>query len=401
MSQKTIWVVLLICLFIPGASTVDSTHADASSDSWVTMAPMNEARSGLGVAAVDGKIYAIGGSTANGSVTSSPPQAIITNERFVDGFVGTNEEYDLTTDTWAYKESMPTARIGFATAVYQNKIYCIGGRTSSGYTNANEVYDPKTNMWEIKAPMPIPKAWITASIVGNKIYIVGGGVYDPVRNSWSLNESIALSKSVSDSWSLNESIALSKSVSDSWALNESIAPYDIFASASLDKKIYIVGGFSQDRWHNKNLIYNIETDSFSSGSYPPSSVATGVAVAFHEKIFVLGYSQSFNFIHIYDPYSDNWTLGSSPPISYLFNFGIANIGDKLYVIGGFTYNMITFKPSSANQQYTPAQIVTPSPTQSPQPENQSGPSPVLIIAPIISVVIIGVGLLAYFKKHKS
>lgn len=298
MSQKTIGGLLLICLFITGAVNVDSTHADASSDSWVTMAPMNEARSGLGVAAVDGKIYAIGGSNANGSVTSSPPQVIIVNERFVDGFVGTNEEYDPTTDTWTYKTRMPTARIGFATAVYQEKVYCIGGRTTSGYTSVNEVYDPKTDTWEIKTPMPTSKAWITANVVGDKIYVVGGGVYDPVR----------------DSWSLNESITLSKSVSDSWVLNESVEPYDIFGSASLDKKIYIIGGFSQDGWHNKNLIYNIETDSFSSGSYPPSRVATGVAVAINEKIFVLGYSQSFKFVHIYDPSIDNWTSGTSPPI---------------------------------------------------------------------------------------
>lgn len=384
MSQKTISAFILICLSVTGAIAVNSTRAADTSDSWIEKAPMNEARSGLGVAAVDGKIYAIGGSTANGSATSSPPQLIITNERFVDGFVGTNEEYDPITDTWTYKESMPTARIGFATAVYQNKIYCIGGRTSSGYTAVNEVYDPKTNTWDVKASMPTPKAWITASIVGDKIYVVGGGVYDPVR----------------DSWSSNESIALSKSVSDSWALNESIAPYDIFASASLNTKIYIVGGFSQDLWHNKNLIYDTETDMFSSGSYPPSSIATGAAVAFDEKVFVFGYSQNFDFTHIYDPFSDNWTIGSSPPISYLFNFGIANVGDKLYVIGGFTYNMITFTPSSANQQYTPAQIVTPSPTQMSPQENELGISPLLIILPFVLLAVVGVGLLLFFKKVK-
>jgi hypothetical protein len=88
--------------------------------SWTQKAPMNQARSHLGVAAVDGKIYAIGGDE-----------------------MGTNEEYDPTTNTWTYKAKMPTPREDFATAVYQNKVYCIGGKTSGSITDVNEVYDPQ------------------------------------------------------------------------------------------------------------------------------------------------------------------------------------------------------------------------------------------------------------------
>jgi N-acetylneuraminic acid mutarotase len=342
---------------------------------------MNEPRSGLGVAAVDGKIYAIGGSKANGSVTSSPPQLIITNERFVDGFVGTNEEYDPTTDSWTCRESMPTARIGFATAVYQEKIYCMGGRTSYGYSAANEVYNPKTDTWEIKASMPNLKAWTEASVVEDKIYLVGVGVYDPTRDIWSLNEAIT-------------------------SLNGSIKSYDTFVSSALDNRIFIVGGYSQDNYYNLNHIYDADTDVLCSGSNPPSSVAAGCAAALDDKVYVLGCPQSLrqnepnNFVRIYDPTIDNWTLGASPPISYLFNFGVANVEDKLYVIGGLTYNMITFKPSGLNQQYTPPQPSTPSPTQQTQPDNQSGFLPVLIVAPIVSATVVAVGLLVYLKKHR-
>jgi hypothetical protein len=57
--------------------------------------------------------------------------------------VGTNEEYNPTTDTWTTKASMPTPRIDFAITVYQGKIYCIGGTTDYySYSNLNEVYDP-------------------------------------------------------------------------------------------------------------------------------------------------------------------------------------------------------------------------------------------------------------------
>jgi len=42
-------------------SMVTTEHAVASGDSWTTKSSMRVARSRLGVAAVDGKIYAIGG----------------------------------------------------------------------------------------------------------------------------------------------------------------------------------------------------------------------------------------------------------------------------------------------------------------------------------------------------
>ena len=88
----------------------------ATEDYWVTKEPMQQARSGLGVATVNGKIYAIGGTTTSGFAPSIPGSAVLGN-RDIGGFVGTNEEYDPETDTWTFKAFMPTPRILFATAI--------------------------------------------------------------------------------------------------------------------------------------------------------------------------------------------------------------------------------------------------------------------------------------------
>jgi len=85
-----------------------SSSSELVEDSWNTKTPMSQARSGLGVVAVDGKIYAIGGRTET-------------------GFVGTNECYNPKTDKWITLKPMPTPRRSFAIAEYQDKIYCIGG----------------------------------------------------------------------------------------------------------------------------------------------------------------------------------------------------------------------------------------------------------------------------------
>src|SRR5512135_85726 len=87
--------------------------ATETGNTWVEKSPMHQARCGLGVIAVEGKVYAIGGTPSGDS--------------FIENVMGTTEQYDPTTDMWVYKKSMPTPRAFFSVASYQNKIYCIGG----------------------------------------------------------------------------------------------------------------------------------------------------------------------------------------------------------------------------------------------------------------------------------
>ncbi|MEM2281470.1 MAG: kelch repeat-containing protein, partial [Candidatus Bathyarchaeia archaeon] len=84
------------------ASLIPSTHAQETltqgvvQNSWSTRASMPSGMSGLGVAVVNGKIYAFG--------------------------YNVTYEYDPVRDKWAKKRAMPTPRTCFAVAAYQNKI---------------------------------------------------------------------------------------------------------------------------------------------------------------------------------------------------------------------------------------------------------------------------------------
>jgi hypothetical protein len=96
---KKIELVLIILLLVPVFSLIRPAKADnLIQDSWEELAPMHQARLGLGVIAVDGKIYAIGGTTSGG---------------FICSVLSTNEQYDPVTNSWVYKASMPTARVYF------------------------------------------------------------------------------------------------------------------------------------------------------------------------------------------------------------------------------------------------------------------------------------------------
>ena len=92
-------------------------------------------------------------------------------------FLSINQEYDPATDTWTTKTPMPTPRAIFATAVYQNKIYVIGGGGDFGFeevTGLNQVYDPSTDTWTTKTSMPTARQFLCANVVNGKIYLIGG-----------------------------------------------------------------------------------------------------------------------------------------------------------------------------------------------------------------------------------
>ena len=179
--------LLLVLIFVVASSITFAKPALSSIDakaenSWVSKASMHEARAYLGVAVVNGKIYAIGGD--KGVMVELLPA---TDLSF--GFVSTTEEYDPEADNWTVKAPMPTARALFGTAVYHDKIYCIGGYVSGEITGMNEVYNPSTNSWETKTSMPTPLYGVQANTVNSIIYVMGINsnviyAYDPQTDSW-------------------------------------------------------------------------------------------------------------------------------------------------------------------------------------------------------------------------
>ena len=77
--------------------------------SWQTLAPMLTARQELATAALNGKIYAIGGYDSSGT-----PTDIV-------------EVYDPSTNTWASAHPIPRALHHNSAAVAAGKLYSFGG----------------------------------------------------------------------------------------------------------------------------------------------------------------------------------------------------------------------------------------------------------------------------------
>jgi hypothetical protein len=288
----------LVLVFLTASSTILAMPVSGTTaeNTWVEKAPMHEARSGLGVAALNEKIYALGSKT---------------------------EEYTPEVNNWTYKSSMPTPRINFAVASIDGKIYCIGGYNNSGtVTGVNEVYDPSNDTWTTMAPMPTARAWLDANAVDGKIYLIGG------QNDSSMVQINEVYNIATDTWTTKSPIPIATGAT---------------ASAVVDNKIFTIGA-------DKNQIYDVKTDTWTLGASPLSPVWVGKAVATSginapQRIYVLSaitseLSKSDTTINqVYDPVNNSWVAGAFLPTNRYF-FGFTVLNDLVYAIGGVTYNPI-------------------------------------------------------------
>lgn len=355
--RKTIALLLLSSIVTLLLSMVSVKPVFASStleDSWTQMASMNQARGGLGVATVSGKIYAIGGSIGSGPHPPDPYQS---------GFVGTNEVYDPATDTWTAKASMPTPRDYFAIAAYQNKIYCIGGVVGftvderSGFYSAiasrvNEVYDIVTDTWETKKSIPFTAPKMLANVVNDKIYVMQEffmSAYDPFNDSWTNKTRIPATPRT---WSGVTPV--------SFVVGNKIIVTGEFQSGPLwsEQKV-LPSGLEQ-----RVFIYDTETDSWREGKTGPTivggcggGITTGVNAL--QRAYVLGLVVGkFPPVltnQVYDPETDTWTTATAMPTQRI-DFGTAVIDDVLYAIGGYSFISHiygTVKSVALNEKYIP------------------------------------------------
>jgi hypothetical protein len=244
---------------------------------------------------------------------------------------------------------MPTPRENFATAVSQNRIYCIGGSrgyspsTGDNLTGVNEVYDPATDTWETKNPMPTPRrVYATVNVIDGKIYVIGGypnstlnEVYDPETDTWTTRTPMPIGQT------------------------------DF--SGIFKSKIYFFGGY-YDRSKPPNVyhrmltqIYDPATDTWSSGTPPPLEfytaavgVTTGVMAPQRMYVFSGGANQ------VYNPETDSWVLGTVVPTGRGY-FSVAVVDDFIYVIGGtsISYEGRPLGAGGVSTYYATVEVYTP------------------------------------------
>src|SRR5262245_64402144 len=122
--KTSLILTLFVCL------TFASGAAAQTGGTWQTLAPMPTARQELATAALNGKIYAIGGYDSSGTPTN-----IV-------------EVYDPATNTWSSAHPIPFPLHHNSAAVAAGKLYSFGGPSTLAF-----VYDELNDSWSPVASM--------------------------------------------------------------------------------------------------------------------------------------------------------------------------------------------------------------------------------------------------------
>ena len=201
----------------PGFCTGTVEAYDPVAGTWQTKASMPTPRCGVAVAALNGLIYAAGGTPTSGSVKyavvevynpttntwasapsmitcrQSPSAAVVGGKLFVvggwagpvggtqcqtgnaSGTIGANEVFDPIANSWTSKTAMPTVRSNAAIAVLNGRVFVLGGGNDTiGQLATSESYDPGADAWTTEVPLPSAIAGAGAGVIGSSIYLAGG-----------------------------------------------------------------------------------------------------------------------------------------------------------------------------------------------------------------------------------
>ena len=311
-------------------------------DTWAAKAAMPTARYDLAVAAVNGKLYAIGGTTINASATMEALHANV-------------EEFDPATNTWITKAPLPAVRGNYAAVAMNGKIYVMGGLANANYdttsyTNTNYEYDPVSNTWSTKAPMPTARVAHVAAAVNGKIYVIGGATS---------NTNPAAVPEVSTNEEYDPA-------TDTWATKSPMpTPRRAAGAAVVNGKIYVIGGKVNANCSYPGCInptgltvneeYNPATDTWTNKVAMPTGRRCLDVTSVNGKIYAMGGWNGINDFsgnEEYDPITDSWTTKTAMPTA-MSCMAAGAVNGKIYTIGGSDITGLNF---NTNNEYTPPSL---------------------------------------------
>lgn len=239
------------------AITPSLEEYDPSHDRWTSKAPLPVGLHHVGIGVTGGRLYVIGGYRQSGLSVWQP--------------VATVYAYDGATDSWTERTPMPTARGALSVTEHEGRLYAIGGYDRTANSAAVEVYDPARNLWTSRAPLPTPRDHLAAATVSGKLYAIGGRVNGDYRRNLSVTERY---DPVTDQWTGVADLPTARS--------------GITASV-VGGRIYVFGGEGGEGTFRENEAYDPARDAWHAmAPMPTGRHGLGSAVVQHHIHVISG-----------------------------------------------------------------------------------------------------------------
>jgi N-acetylneuraminic acid mutarotase len=276
---------------------------------WSTHAPLSLGpRQEMGVAALDGRVFVVGGFDGSGQP------------------VATVEAYDPATDRWAQRASLPAPLHHVNLAAVNGRLYVVGGLSgaSFGASGTTLLYDPAADAWSPLNSMPAgtERGASGVAVLGDGRIVVAGGlrggvsvpdasVFDPASGSWSPLQPLAVAR-------------------------------DHLAAATVGGRVYAVTGRSAGVLKAALEMLDPATGSWGRRADIPTARGGVAAAELSGRLVVLGGEGNradpagvFHQTESYDPAVDGWRT-DTPMRTARHGIGAAVIGNRLFVPGGAT-----------------------------------------------------------------
>ncbi len=250
-----------------------------------------------------------------------------------------NQAYDSTTDTWSGKAPLPDIPRAETVAVATGGfVYLIGGRPVSLVGNQLWRYDPSTDTWASLAPMPTARATEhMAAVTGSRIFVAGGRTSDapcsPAGCFGPLGSlaTLEIYDISSNTWSTGAPMPAARS--DAVVVQQ-------------DSKIFVFGGFdSTSTFTATTFIYDIPSNTWTTGAPLPGPLSDPAGGICGNKIHVIGgYNPAFQTTNLeYDPVTNAWSVSTPIPLPTVEIQGVS-LGGRIFVVGGGVFGSGSFNP---------------------------------------------------------
>ncbi len=433
--------LLLVLLFTTSfvLKVNPASTASAVENTWTTKAPLPQEMGSAKATVVNGKIYLMG--------------SFYKNYSYIDVFY----EYDPETNNWVAKTLKPTPEAISVVVSFQNKIYTMGeimGYTKENgtiYGCTNEVYDPATDTWEAKAPIPVNQSrYLLARVVYGQIHVMvanGHYVYDVATDSWTSKAPQTFQYPcvavVFDSkiYFFDRNLTrIYDPKSDTWSLGAPSPTYTslpgVCATTGVmaQKRIYFFGGIiSIFESNDATRVYDPATDTWTLGEPMPTSRGASAVAVVNDQIYVIGGTRNMHYSsnanELYTPFGYG-TPDSSyvPPDNTVPEVSVVSPENRTYYTTDIQLNLKVNEPDlwirynldnvniteiSANTTITGLSsglhnvtvYVTDAAgntalSQTIHFEVQEPFPTALVLASVATAIIVGLGLLVYFKRRK-
>jgi N-acetylneuraminic acid mutarotase len=243
--------------------------------------------------------------------------------------------YNITNNTWSQGTNVVKGIRNHTATLYQDKIYVIGGQTSTTYFNTTYIYDIPNNTWSRSMNVPTPISRHATILYHNHIYNVGGRTTNEVCLKTVYTYSLGYDISDIHVNTPKKTIVEGEMGEIEYKANIPIAVRSHTTTLYQDK-IYVIGGYN-GKTLNTMYIYDIASDTWSQGANVPKIIFLHTATLYQDKIYVIGgYDGTtyFNTTYIYDITNNTWSTGANVPIA-ISQHTATLYQDKIYVIGGY------------------------------------------------------------------